>query len=184
MGKINKATIAKSILGVVGTVGILTMAAIAPNSLQILKLFGVGKKQYKPRSIYKTLKRMETQQLVDIKEKDDKVIIIITEKGKKRLLKYNIDDMQIKKPKRWDKKWRLVSFDVPEKQKKAREALRNKLKDLEFFPLQKSLFISPFPCKNEIDFISEIFQIQKHIIFIETPNINNEYKIKEYFNLI
>lgn len=183
MGKINKITIAKCILGVVGVVGILTIAVIAPNSLQMLKLFGVGKKQYKPRSVYKALKRMETQQLIDIKEKNDKVIIIITEKGKKRLLKYNIDDMQIKKPKKWDKKWRLVSFDVPEKQKKAREALRNKLKDLDFFPLQKSLFIYPFPCKDEIDFISEIFQIQRYIVFIETSNINNEYRIKEYFNL-
>lgn len=184
MKKVNKIAIAKCILGILGIAGIVTIAALTPNSLQMLNLFGVGKKQYKSRSIYKTLKRMETQRFIDIKEKDDQVIITITNKGRKRLLKYNIDDMQIKKPKKWDKKWRLVSFDVPEKQKKAREALRNKLKDLEFFPLQKSLFVSPFPCKNEVDFISEIFQIQKYIIFTETSKINNEYKIKEYFDLV
>jgi len=181
--KFSKTTIAKSILATIGFAGLITIIAIAPNSLQMLELFGLGKKRYNSRTVYKTLKRLEKQRIVEIREKGDKATITITEKGKKRLLKYNIDDIKIKIPKKWDKKWRIVSFDIPERQKNAREALRRKLKELDFFPLQKSLFIFPYSCKNEIDFIAEIFQIENCVIFLETSNINSEYKPKKYFGL-
>lgn len=163
----------------------MTIVAVAPNSLQMLEIFGLGKKKYKPRSAYYALKRMQKQRLIEIKkELDDRIVLMITEKGKKKLLEYNIDDMEIKKPEKWDKKWRVISFDIPEKRKKAREALREKLKDLDFYPLQKSLFVFPYPCQDEIDFIAEIFQIQNHITYFETPEISNDYKIKKYFDLL
>ena len=180
-----KETIGKIILATVAFAGIMTIAAVAPNSLQMLELFGFGKRKYKPNSFYRTLKRLQKQRLIEIKkEKDDKIIISITNNGKKRLLEYNIDDLKIKKTEKWDKKWRIISFDIPEKRKKAREALREKLKDLDFYPLQKSLFVLPFPCRDEIDFIAEVFQIQKHITYFETPEISDEYKIKKYFDLL
>lgn len=179
-----KKTIVKIILATIGFAGIMTIAAIAPNSLQMLELFRLGKKKYKPRSAYHALKRMQKQRLIEIKkEVDDKIILTITEKGKKKLLEYNIDDMEIKKPEKWDKKWRIVSFDIPEKRKGAREALREKLKDFDFYPLQKSLFVFPFPCQDEIDFIAKIFQIQNYITYFEAPKISNEYKLRKYFDL-
>lgn len=181
--KFSKTTVAKSILATIGFAGLITIIAIAPNSLQMLGLFGLGKKRYNSKTVYKTIKRLEKQKIIEIRENDDKAIMTITEKGKKRLLKYNIDDLKIKIPKKWDGKWRIVSFDIPEKQKKAREALRRKLKELDFFPLQKSLFIFPYPCKNEIDFITGIFQIENYVIFLETKDINSEYKPKRYFGL-
>lgn len=182
--EIKRGDITKIILATIGFAGIMTIAAVAPNSLQMLELFGLGKKKYKPRSAYHALKRMQKRRLIEIiKEKDDKIIISITEKGKKRLLEYNIDDMKIKRPEKWDKKWRVVSFDIPEKRKKSREALREKLKDFDFYPLQKSLFVLPFPCRDEIDFIAEIFQIQNNITYFETSKISNEYKLRKYFDL-
>jgi len=177
-------TIGKIILATIGFAGIMTIVAVAPNSLQMLELFGLGKKKYNSRSVYRAMKRMEKQRLIEIKKEiGDKIILSITEKGKKKLLEYNIDDMKIKKPEKWDKKWRIVSFDIPEKRKKAREALREKLKDFDFYPLQKSLFVYPFPCKDEIDFIAEIFQIQNNITYFEALEINNEHKIRKYFDL-
>ena len=182
--KMKKETIAKIILATVAFAGIMTIVAVAPNSLQMLELFGLGKKKYKPNSFYRTFKRMQRQRLIEIKkEKDDKITILITDKGKKRLLEYNIDDIKIERPEKWDKKWRIISFDIPEKRKKALEALREKLNDLNFYPLQKSLFVLPFPCQDEIDFIAEVFQIQNNITYFETTEINNDYKIRKYFNL-
>mgnify|MGYP001612911882 CR=1 FL=1 len=180
-----KETIGKVILATIGFAGIMTIAAVAPNSLQMLELFGLGKKKYKPRSAYYALKRMQKQRLIEIKqEKDDKIVLLITEKGKKRLLEYNIDDMKIKKPEKWDKKWRVISFDIPEKRKRTREALREKLKDLNFYPLQESLLVFPFSCRDEVDFIAEVFQIQKNITYFETLEINDDYKIRKYFGLL
>jgi DNA-binding transcriptional regulator PaaX len=183
MKKSRKIFITKCVLTAIGIAGLITIVAIAPNSLQMLQLFGLGRKKYKPRSVYSTLKRLEREKIIEIHERGDRAIMTITEKGKKRLLKYNIDDIEIKIPKKWDGKWRIVSFDIPEKQKKAREALRHKLKELDFLPLQKSLFIFPYPCKNEIDFVTRIFQVESYVIFLETKIIDGEYKPKKYFGL-
>ena len=180
-----KITIAKIVLSVLAVGGVLTIAAIAPNSLQMLKMFGIDKKRYKSQSVYKTLKRMEKQNIIKVvKETDGKTTISIARDGKKKLVEYNIDDMEIKKPKKWDGKWRIISFDIPEKQKTAREALRMKLKDFDFYHLQKSLFACPFPCRDEIDFVSEIFKIRKNITYFETSYITNELAMKKYFNLL
>lgn len=184
MKKTKALTIAKYILLAVGMAGLLTVAVIAPNSLQMLKLFGIGKKQYKPRSVYQTLKRLERQKFVEIREKDGKTLVTVTENGKKRLLKYEFDNMTIEKPTKWDKKWRVVAFDIPENRRAARTALRQKLSDLGFKKLQRSVFIHPYPCKNEIDFVGEIFGVQKHISFMEADYISSADYLKREFNLV
>lgn len=49
----------------------------------------------------------------------------------------------------WDGKWRLVSFDVPVDRNDARDALRALLVEFDFFPLQKSVWVSPFAAEEE-----------------------------------
>lgn len=175
--------IARCIIKVLGVVGVMTIAVMAPNSLQMLKLFDLDKKYYKSRSVYGELRRLKRQRLIDIQEKNGKTVVSITENGRKKLFAYNFEEMRIKKPKKWDSKWRLVAFDIPEKQKNAREALRHKLKELGFLQIQKSIFAYPYSCREEIEFIGEIFQINKHINFIETIFITNEDYLRRKFNL-
>ncbi len=51
---------------------------------------------------------------------------------------------------KWDKKWRVVIFDIPEELSRERVKFRRKLKSLGFYMLQKSVFIFPYPCEEEI----------------------------------
>lgn len=183
----DKPSISRVILGAVGFAGVMTIVALAPNSVQMLALFGLNRKKVKTRSVYAALKRMERNRLIQIKEEADQTRITITENGKKRLLSFNFREMQIQKPKKWDGRWRMVGFDIPEKRKAAREALRRKMKDLGFVTLQKSFFVYPFDCKKEIEFIGEIFKVGKHIIFIEASSINSKHHenyLKEQFGLL
>lgn len=83
-----------------------------------------------------------------------------------------------------DKKWRIVTFDIPEKFKKARNALREKLKDLGFLKYQKSIFIYPYECKDEIDFVIEFFDIRPFVRYIEAENLDNEIDFKRRFQLL
>ncbi len=181
--KTKSSTIVKYILKAIGVAGLITVAVIAPNSLQMLKLFDLDKKRCKSKSVYSTFKRLENQRLVEMREKNGKTVITITEKGKKRLLAYDFEEMRILKPKKWDGKWRIVGFDIPEKQKKAREALRHKLKELGFLQIQKSLFLHPYSCREEVEFTGEIFQINKYIIFIEAASVTNEDCLKRKFEI-
>ncbi len=116
--------------------------------------------------------------------KDGTITIVLSEEGKKKALVYDLDKMKIKKPKEWDKKWRIVMFDIPEEKKKERDGLRYRLKDLGFYEFQKSVFVHPFDCKNEIDYIIELYKIKKFVRFILADFLDNELHLKKYFELV
>ena len=140
------------------------------------------------RSIERTtLRRLVNEfkrnRLIDFKEEVNGTIsVVLSEKGKRITLSYDIDALAIKRPDRWDGKWRIVIFDIPEKKKAAREALRKKLCDLEFYRLQRSVWVTPYDCKNEIAFISEFFEIRNCLRYINADYIDNEAELKLHFN--
>ena len=114
---------------------------------------------------------------------DGSLTMVLTDKGRKQAITFNIDNMAIKKPKKWDKKWRLVLFDIPEKHKPAREAIRNVLKRLGFYEYQKSVFIHPYECQKEIDFVVEYFNIRQHVRTLTADNLDNEIHLRKRFGL-
>lgn len=124
------------------------------------------------------------ERMVSFKEKEDGTVeIVLTKDGRKKALEFQFDEMKIKKPDKWDGKWRMVIFDIPEKKKKAREALRDKLKNLGFKELQKSVFVFPFECEDEIDFVTEVFEIRNHVRFLRVDYFTNEEQFKLKFGL-
>ncbi len=107
----------------------------------------------------------------------------LTQKGEKRFRKIFIDEVMIKRPKKWDGKWRLLIYDIPIRFKKAREAFRWKLKDLGFFQLQKSSWIYPFPCEGELLLVAEFFGVWKHIEILEVNKLLDDKKLRSHFGL-
>src|SRR6185369_10870057 len=78
----------------------------------------------------------------------------VTNKAKKRLDKTNFEQIIITKPKKWDKKWRLIMFDIPENNKTQRDAFSSKLRLMGFKTLKNGVFVYPFPCREAITNIS------------------------------
>jgi DNA-binding transcriptional regulator PaaX len=77
-------------------------------------------------------------------------------------------------------------FDIPTKPKiynQAREALRNKIKKLGFYQMQKSVWAYPYECEDEILFVAEIFQVQRHIEIITADKVMHENILKRKFGL-
>jgi len=168
--------------------GFLLISTIAPLSgalfiKGLLKQYWRNKK-FKKEKFLQDLKRLQDRQLIDYRQlPDGKVKIILTKFGKKKILIYDLDNLKLKKQ-RWDGIWRLVIFDIPENQKKARNALRQKIKDMKFYPLQKSVFITPYHCENEIDFICSVFDIDRNnVLILEVKKFEGAEKLKHYFNL-
>jgi len=182
-----KGHLAKEILLMIAA-GVAVPAAFlmpgAPLALRPL-LRALSKKCGAKRSegFIKSLNYLKRDRLVSITEKDGQQILTLSEDGKKRVLRFNLHQMAIEKPKRWDGYWRIVIFDIPERRKQGREALRSKLRQLGFYQLQKSCFIYPFDCKSEIDFISEIFEVGPFINFIVAKEIEGAPLLKKSFGL-
>jgi DNA-binding transcriptional regulator PaaX len=150
----------------------------------ILKQFKKDWENIDRGRLFRLVREFYKERLVDFKEKKDGTVrIILTEDGRKKALSYKIDEINIKKPAKWDKKWRIVIFDIPETKKRSREALRNKLRELGFQKMQKSVFVYPFECENEINFIMEFWGIRSYVKFLRAESITNESELKIAFNL-
>lgn len=173
--------LAKQILLALGIGFVITTAVIFPGSAIMFKPL-IKKFKTKRQSFIKSIKAMKRDRLIDFKEDGKISKITILEKGRKKLLEYSLDSLEIKKPKKWDGIWRIVIFDIPENEKVARNALRLKLKELGFYQLQKSVFIYPYPCLSEIQFIEEIFKVGPYINFIEAQKIEGDAWLKSKFD--
>ncbi len=114
---------------------------------------------------------------------DGTMTAVLTEKGKKRAITFNFGRMKIKIPAVWDGLWRIVIFDIPDKYKWARLALRDKLLNLGFLQCQKSVYIHPFPCEDEVEFISQFFEVGPYVRYGTLSRITNEAELLLYFNL-
>lgn len=151
----------------------------------ILKKAAKEWKKINERSLRDAIKRLYKSKLIDYKEdKDETVTIVLSEKGKKKILKYDLDKIQIKKPPKWDNLWRLMVFDIPEDKKQGRTALVAKLKELGFYPMQKSVYIYPYECKDEIDFIVEMFNLVPYVRFLRVKDVDIELDLKNKFHLL
>jgi len=137
------------------------------------------------RNLRISIKNLYKSKMVDYKENiDGTVSVVLTEMGRSKILKYDLDKIEIKKPARWDKLWRLVVFDIPEDKNLGRKALAAKLKELGFYPMQKSVFIHPYECKDEIDFITEMFELTPYVRFLRVKDVDIELDLKERFHLL
>ena len=163
---------------------VLNLSRSPKNYFKILGNLPSAWKEIDKNRLYRIVREFYNERLIDFKEnKDGLVTIIITKEGEKKALKFKIDEMEIKKPAKWDGEWRVVIFDIPERFKKAREALRKKLKDLGFIKLQESVFVLPYECEDEINFIMEVFLIRPFVRFMRVKSFTNEEQIKLGFGL-
>jgi len=100
----------------------------------------------------------------------------LSPKGFKKLKKLSAE-IKIDRPKKWDKKWRMVIFDVPEKFRSSRNSLRFKLLSLGLIKIQKSVYVYPFPCTDEIVSLSRSLGIEKSVTVMVADIIQGEEEI-------
>ena len=173
----------KIILLLLGGVA-LGLVASPLGQLRIRRELSREWKKINQKHLKEEIRNLYRSKLVSIKQNNDGTsTLTLTDKGKVRALTYRFDDMKIKREK-WDGQWRLVIFDIPEDLRKARDALRFKLRDLGFCELQKSVFVFPYECKNEIDFIVEFFQIRPYVRYGILRLIDNDLHLRKIFHLL
>lgn len=183
--------IAKYILLGVGVAGVIVVVAAAPGIVLAGKLFEDALKHDKRRfaqsekqKAARALRRLEKNRLLKIQEKNGKFSIELTKEGKRKFKEINLEDLRIIKPPRWDGKWRLVIFDIPEEGfASSRRVLRAKLKEWEFYPLQKSVWVCPWPCEKEIQTIAELYGVARYVDVVVAEKITKDVNLRKHFGL-
>lgn len=146
---------------------------------------GYIKDKEEKKKFSQALWRLKNSHLIIQKEKSDgKFIVELTEKGRRKIQEIKLADLRIQKLLDWDKIWRIVIFDIPEKKKFARNILREKLKKWDFFQLQKSVWVCPWPCEKEIEFIIELFGVASYVNIVKAGEIKKDAYLRQYFHLL
>ena len=137
------------------------------------------------KALKEEIRKLYRSHLVKKQEHPDgSITFVLANKGKLQTLTYKFEKIKVDTPKHWDGKWRIVIFDIPEKLRKGRDALRGKLLALGFIELQKSVLVFPFECEKEIEFIVEFFSLKPYVRYGILEYIDNALHLKQRFQLI
>jgi len=182
-----KKSLTRDILLIAAAGPIILASLFLPNAPQMLKPLIKWHKNWgkiKRQRVKEAINRLNRKRLIELTQKGDNLYIEITENGRKLIKNFDYDNLVLPRLKKWDKKWRLVIFDIPEKKNKERRALSVKLKDLGFYPLQESVFIYPYDCRNEIDFICGFLDIDRYVNYCVVDTLDKkEGDLRKFFNL-
>ena len=137
-----------------------------PSINQIIKLFKA--QNYRERyRVKRAVSNLESNGLV----------------SKKKLKNRDYALQLTKKQKKWDKKWRMVTFDIPEKSRKGRDEVRFRLKDLGFKLFQDSIYVHPYPCEQQIDILGKNLFVRKYIKYVIADDFEESWIFKKKFGL-
>ena len=168
----------------IAEIGILVLPA--PTSPYFIRY--IVKKYFKERNKkrVRAIRDLKKKKLIDIQElKDGSVKVCLTEGGKKLILQYELEKLKIEKPKKWDGKWRMVIYDIPHSLRKASDAFRRKIRELGMYQLQKSIWIYPYDCIKELDFLCAVFGIPLEDcgLYFKAEELPRQKEIKHFFGL-
>ncbi|OGE65071.1 hypothetical protein A3I48_02835 [Candidatus Daviesbacteria bacterium RIFCSPLOWO2_02_FULL_36_7] len=103
-------------------------------------------------ALYQAVRDLREKGFIETGKDGRKILLKLTETGRQEAIIRKLLTEEV-----WDGKWRVAIFDIPEKHKKLRHALRRKLREWEFTPWQKSVWISKKDLVNPLrNFINEI----------------------------
>ncbi len=152
-----------NILKAIAAGGAIAALFVAPNIDLLFKYWNVINKN-RQRSIKNKVYYLYKHGY--IKYDSDKNKYFLTSKGSIYLHKNEIKNLKPKK-KVWDKKWRLIFFDIPESKKSARVMLRSKIIEWGFVGIQKSIFLSKLDSKDELEKLKDYFDLSDELILLE-----------------
>lgn len=176
--------IAKDILLWLTVGGAVAIAATSPFFLtNIIRAYRRSRK-YPNKKVSSTFYRLWREGCFEVEKRNKQIYISLTEKGRRRAGRFQINHLRIAKPKKWGGNWYVVMFDVPHEHRLKREALRGFLKRLEFYQLQKSVWVCPYDCRDQVNLLRDFFGFnKKELRLIVTRDIEHDKDLRRVFNL-
>ena len=138
-------------------------------------LYGNLRQLHSKNSLYQTVLRAKGKDFIRRKKISGKTYLMITKLGREKLkqLRKRPDFEFNKKDQEWDGNYRIVFFDIPEKDRAVRDLLRNGLKDLGFVGWQKSVWVSKEDVVKELRKFFEEAGIKDYTLVVETKDLGS-----------
>lgn len=188
MGKLEKESrkrgkrknLQQAILTTIGTVGILGAAVLAPNVLGAMVKLGIIPNRRQKEYISSSASKMVRKGLIRYNGK----FYVLTSAGKQQLHRWELVNFKFNKPKKWDGKWRVVIFDIPDKKRRIRDQIRSLFKSAGLYLLQESVWVYPYDCEDIIALLKTDFGVGKNLLYLIVEELENDKYLRQEFNLI
>ncbi len=109
--------------------------------------------------------------------------VYLTPRGEAELQKSELRGYVARKPRRWDERWRVLIFDIPEYRKGLRDKMRRTLIAVGFVRLQDSVWVYPYDCEDLITLLKADLRIGKDVLYMVVETLEGDGPLKKHFRL-
>lgn len=167
------------ILQSIQTAGVLGIALVAPNVVGAMVKLGIIPSPRQKEVVHRATHRLVQAGM--LRWKDGK--LMLTEKGERHLRILTLQ-AATRRPPRWDHKWRVLIFDIPERRRKLRIQLRIVLRSIGFERLQDSVWVFPYDCEDLIALLKSDFRVGDDVRYIIADSIERDAALRRHFKLV
>jgi hypothetical protein len=163
-----------------------TTLVISPLAGAATLFLGIGAASYifRKKDFNREAKRLQKKGFVALTKTEDGWIVKILKKGKERYKEIEMANLKLTKPEKWDGKWRMFVFDIPEEMHSRRDTLRRKLKDLGLYNIQRSVFVYPFDCRKELEFVAGYYDLARFTTYAEASYTDIDKELQKHFKIL
>lgn len=178
--RVRRGEIQKLILDSVKLAGMLGIGLVAPQVIGAMGKLGLIPNKRQEEIVRSSASKLTKKGLLLYKDGRYE----LTQDGEKKLRQWELQEYKFNRPYKWDKKWRVITFDIPEKKRKARDQIRNLFVSAGFFRLQDSVWVYPYDCEDIVGLLKTDFGVGKDLLYMIVDEIENDKHLRENFNLL
>lgn len=178
--QIRKSKITRAVIATIAVTGFLSVALVLPNAVSALGAF--GPRNQKAR-IEESIKKLIKKGYLVLTKRDGVDHIELTEKGRRFAVLFGETGFCLKQSKKWDSKWHMLIFDIPERKKILRDKLRQTLGVIGFVRLQDSVWVYPYNCEDLITLLKVDFKIGREMLYLIVDKIEGDDVLRRNFEL-
>ncbi|MEK7509408.1 MAG: CRISPR-associated endonuclease Cas2 [Patescibacteria group bacterium] len=172
-----------AVLGTLAVTGIVAVALVAPNTLQLLKHVKINGRRLGDQA-RTALGRLAREGHVEFVMENGRKYARITPTGRHALMQLEERArLKARSQRRWDKRYRVVIFDIPEKKRKIRDQLRSRMHEAGFLQLQQSVWIHPHDCEDLVALVKADLHIGKAVLYLIVEKIEHDAWVRQHFGL-
>ncbi len=176
-----KLDIQHAVLATIAVTGLVAFAAVAGNAMQLLDYLPNNKYNLRYRA-KSAAGRLVARGYATWVEKDGMKFLRITPKGRQAFA-FEQAKISLRSQKKWDGRWRMVVFDVPERRRRIRNRLRAVMSEIGFVRLQDSVWVYPYDCEDFVALLKAELKIGKAVLYAIADTIEHDRGIREHFKL-
>ncbi len=178
--KIQKKNLQRIILSSVASLRIMGVGLLAPNVIGALGKLGLISNKRQREYIGSSASKMVKKGLLKYNGK----FYELTSLGREQLRMWEFADFRFKKPKRWDNKWRVIIFDIPEKKRRVRDQIRHLFNKSGMYRLQDSVWVYPYDCEDILTLLKSDLGVGKDILYLIVDELENDKHLRQFFSVI